>query len=220
MQVSLPNIGNVNLDTLPDQCPLCHNNIHPVETGSAHYASGNRLERVFICPRHQCNRYFIARYQGITNAVAQVNYQLIESVPLTIVKSEQSDIIKGVSTDFVAIFGEAEVAEKSGLKLVCGPGYRRALEFLIKDYVIRSHPNDADAIKKLFLGKCISEYVTDEQVKKVAARAVWLGNDETHYVRKWEGKDLADLKVLIKLTAHWIEMDELTQKAMKDMPEG
>jgi len=51
-------------------------------------------------------------------------------------------------------------------------------------------------------------------------RAVWLGNDETHYLRKWEQKDLTDLKNLIGLTVHWIEMEELTETVMKDMPAG
>jgi hypothetical protein len=125
-----------------------------------------------------------------------------------------------VSPDFVTIFSEAERAEQTGFKLVCGPGYRKALEFLIKDYVIRSHPDKAEEVKRVLLGKCIADCVTDEKVKQVAARAVWLGNDETHYLRKWEGKDLTDLKALIRLTLHWIEMDELTQEALKEMPEG
>ena len=125
-----------------------------------------------------------------------------------------------MSPDFVTIFAEAERAEMLGLKLICGPGYRKALEFLVKDYVIRSHPDKAEEIKRLNLAKCIDEYVTDDKVKKVAARAVWLGNDETHYLRKWEEKDVKDLKGLIRLTLHWIEMDELTKQALEEMPEG
>lgn len=149
-----------------------------------------------------------------------MNFMLGELFPITIQRSEHSETIKTVSPDFVSSFGEAEVAEKHGLKMICGPGYRKALEFLIKDYVIGSHKDKADEIKKLNLGKCIQDYVADGKVKLVAARAVWLGNDETHYERKWEDKDLNDLKTLIGLTVHWIEMDELTKKALKDMPEG
>ena len=91
---------------------------------------------------------------------------------------------------------------------------------MIKDYIIRSHKDTAEEIKKLLLGTCISKYVTSDRVKQVSARAVWLGNDETHYLRKWEDKDLKDLKALIDLTVHWIEMEELTETVMKDMPEG
>jgi hypothetical protein len=54
----------------------------------------------------------------------------------------------------------------------------------------------------------------------MAKRAAWLGNDETHYVRKWEDHDLEDLKSLIKVTGNWIEMEAITKKYIGDMPHG
>jgi len=209
----------VDLDRQPDNCPVCLNGIHPIDTGQAGSCDGV-LERIFRCPRQECGHFFVTRYQGRRHANGLVEHNLAESIPLTIRISDHSPTIQAVSPDFVTIYGEAERAEQSGFKLVCGPGYRKALEFLIKDYVIRSHPAKSEEIKRLFLGKCIADLVTDVKVKQVAARAVWLGNDETHYLRKWEGKDLTNLKALIKLTVHWIEMDELTQAALRDMPEG
>ncbi len=148
------------------------------------------------------------------------SFSLTESVPQTVSSSKWSDTITKTSPEFVAIFREAEEAEQRRLKLVCGPGYRKALESLIKDYVIKLNPDKAEHIKKTFLGTCIKEFVTNDKVKKVAERAVWLGNDETHYLRKWEDKDLQDLKNLIALTVHWIDMEELTEAALRDMPEG
>ena len=47
-----------------------------------------------------------------------------------------------------------------------------------------------------------------------------MGNDETHYVRKWEDKDLEDLKKFIQLTEHWIESEHLTREAIAEMPKG
>lgn len=216
MQLNLQNAGLVNVERTPDSCPVCLQGILPIETGVGIFASA-LLERVLRCPRQECGHLFISRYRPDRNTGS---FQLIESVPLTIRVSDKSDIVKAVSPDFVNIFAEAERAEQIGLRLVCGPGYRKALEFLIKDYVIRPHTDKAEEIKRLQLGACINNYVSDAKVKQVAARAVWLGNDETHYLRKWEEKDLTDLKLLINLTVHWIEMDELTQKALSDMPEG
>jgi hypothetical protein len=66
----------------------------------------------------------------------------------------------------------------------------------------------------------IKDHVSDAKVKQVAARAVWLGDDETHYQRKWEDKDLKDLGVLIRLTIHWIEAEEMTKEVLKSMPTG
>ena len=89
----------------------------------------------------------------------------------------------------------------------------------MKDYLIGLHPDKTEEIKTKFLGKCIEEYITNANIKTVAMRAAWLGNDETHYVRIWEGKDLQDLKKLVDLTVHWIEMEQLTNDAMTEMPE-
>ncbi len=97
------------------------------------------------------------------------------------------------------------------------------MEFLIKDYLLSSIPEEnverRDSIKSKFLGRCIEEDVLNEKIKIVAKRAVWLGNDETHYVRKWTGKDVSHLKQLIELTVHWIESEIELQRLEADMPE-
>ena len=88
---------------------------------------------------------------------------------------------------------------------IAGVGYRKALEFLVKDYCSSKSPEDAEAIKKTMLGPCIDRFVSDENIKDCAKLATWLGNDETHYIRRWEDKDINDLKALIELTASWIQ---------------
>jgi hypothetical protein len=75
-------------------------------------------------------------------------------------------------------------------------------------------------IKVAPLASCIKTYVKNDKIQTVASRAVWLANDETHYVRKWDDKELKDLKELIKLTVLWIEMEETTAELLKDMPAG
>lgn len=100
-----------------------------------------------------------------------------------------------------------------------GVGYRKALEFLIKDYLI-SKETDAQKIGKIknqFLGNCIQEDVQDRNIKEVAKRAVWLGNDETHYTRVWAGKDVNNLKQLIELTVRWIENEIETERVLQEM---
>tara|TARA_R110000850_G_scaffold183823_1_gene309402 strand:+ start:158 stop:367 length:210 start_codon:yes stop_codon:yes gene_type:complete len=67
------------------------------------------------------------------------------------------------------------------------------------------------------LGACINEYVNDANVKVCASRAAWIGNDETHYVRKWGEKDINDLKTLLRLTSAWILNELLTEKYLREM---
>lgn len=207
---------NIAFDKYPDRCPVCLHGIQPVESGVRWLGPNNKLEMVFRCPSQECERHFISRYLlGAGNL-----FSLVESLPLTIKTSEPDAVIQNISSEFVSVYREAEEAELRNLKLVCGPGYRKALEFLIKDYVIRSNPDKVDYVKTLLLGKCISDFVKNDRVKEVASRAVWLGNDETHYLRKWEEKDLKDLKNLIELTVLWIRMEELTEATIKEMPAG
>ena len=62
-----------------------------------------------------------------------------------------------------------------------GIGYRKALEFLVKDYLIQIQEEDSETIKRLELGKCINK-MSDEKIQILAKGATWLGNDETLYV--------------------------------------
>ena len=51
----------------------------------------------------------------------------------------------------------------------------------------------------------------------MAKRATWLGNDETHYYKKWPEKDISDLKILIQLTVNSIDNQLLIEKYEKEM---
>ncbi len=57
-------------------------------------------------------------------------------------------------------------------------------------------------------------------MKVCASRAAWLGNDETHYERRWEQHDIKDLRLLIRLSVNWIENVILTMEYEEGMPEG
>ncbi len=93
------------------------------------------------------------------------------------------------------------------------------MEFLIKDYLIKDKPEERNNIESSMLGKCIDNHIDNNKIKQVAKRAVLIGNDETHYVRKWDNKDIEDLKKLIELTINWIEMEIQTKELLVDMPE-
>jgi len=125
--------------------------------------------------------------------------------------------ISDVSPLFPEIYGQALAAESSGLDQVAGVGYRKALEYLVKDYCISVNKEAAKEIKGAPLASCIHKYVDSPQVKICAERAAWLGNDETHYVRKWVDKDLSHLKELILLTINWIHSSILTAKYAANM---
>ena len=75
-------------------------------------------------------------------------------------------------------------AEQLKLDQICGIGYRKALEFLLKDFLIKEHPDKKEEIQKKLLGRCIKEYIENPNLMDVAKRAAWLGNDQAHYFKK------------------------------------
>jgi hypothetical protein len=129
------------------------------------------------------------------------------------------EVIQNISPAFCEIHQEADKAEHFHLTQICGVGYRKGLEFLIKDYLINKLPDDENKIKSSMLGPCIERFIEDPRIKEIAKRAIWLGNDETHYERRWIGKDVQDLKRMIKLVVHWIETEHLTAEALNSMPD-
>jgi hypothetical protein len=160
---------------------------------------------------------FIVEYSRFA---ASERYDITRLSPHEATKVEYSPEISEVSPNFVGIYNQAIQAESLKLTHIAGMGLGKALEFLIKDFAIKHSPDKEDEVKKKLLGACISTYIKDANVQKVAKRATWLRNDETHYVRKWEGKDIDDLKNLIRLTVNAIENVELAEKYQSDMPDS
>ena len=118
---------------------------------------------------------------------------------------------------FVQIYKQSVVAETFGLHQLHGIGLRKALEFLVKDFAKSQMPTEKDAIENTQPLQCINNYLDDQRIRQSATLATWLGNDETHYIRKWQDKDIKDLKVLIKLTVNWIENVLLSEKYVMNM---
>jgi hypothetical protein len=199
-----------------DFCPLCH------RTGTfvqlvVNYDRDHYPERIFQvlkCPAPSCNQVFVAMFVHV-----HPSWALKRCGPQNSAPRKFEAAIESASPDFVTIYNQALAAEESGLTEICGAGYRKALEFLMKDYLITEHPDNADSIKKSQLAACIGQYVSDGNLKTCAKRATWLGNDETHYVRRWVEKDLKDLKALIDLTVHWVQVEILTGKLEESMPD-
>ncbi len=198
---------------VPTLCPHCGVAIDPKEI-SANYANVNKGDvshRVFLgllCTN--CLRAFTAEYE---HSLAFDESSCIGIYPELHTNVEHSKEIQELSPMFVQVYSEAHRAEESNLKEICGMGYRKALEFLIKDYAICLHSDKEEEIKKTPLAKCIEKYIDSNRIKTLATASAWLGNDETHYVRKHEDYDLNHLKSFIKATEAFIDSEMQAIKA-------
>ena len=209
------NSRNVNLVDHPLECPECHFKTTPNFIASHTAKHSNRIFAFLSCPNPQCDFSYTALYEPSSTS----SYYFKKFVKGQTRQENFPAEIESLSPGFVNIYNEAFTAEQLDLLEISGVGYRKALEFLIKDYLIAKEPGKSEQIKSILLGKCISDYVTDIKIKDCAKRAVWLGNDQTHYIKKWEDKDLLDLKKLIRLTVIWVESEILTNDLKHSMPE-
>lgn len=214
MRVNTGDRDQVEISGQPNICPYCHKAITPNLIWG--YQRNDELDVFMCCPDSNCGLSFVGFYSFDRSYDCWIYSN--ETTKGNIFNRNFNNTIDKISPSFVLIYNQSYFAEQNGLSEVCGVGYRKALEFLIKEYLILNNPDHKEKIEKKMLGNCIEEYVSDSRIKMVAKRAVWLGNDETHFVRKWEHKSLEDLKKLIDLTIHWIEMEDLTKSLTDDMP--
>lgn len=105
-------------------------------------------------------------------------------------------IIEDISPEFINIFRQSEKAERAGLNQLTGPSYRRALEFLIKDFLSNKFPDQSERIRVIPLKQCIHK-INNEQIQKLADASAYIGNDLTHYDKRNEYSDISLLKELI-----------------------
>jgi len=204
----------IYVDRYPDTCPYCHNKISSNPIMGVENSNNNQFDVLFQCNNFDCARGFVAHFNF--NGGSLSYYSNTEGGNLQ--QAQISNAVGDLSPNFKLIFNQAFAAEQHNLSEIAGVGYRKSLEFLVKDFCIVIRPDKEENIKSNPLAKVIADYVPNDNIKKVANRAAWIGNDETHYVKKWENKDIHDLKVLIDLSVRWIEMEILTMQYEDEMP--
>ena len=63
------------------------------------------------------------------------------------------------------------------------------------------------------LAACIKKYIDNTNINTLAKKAAWIGNDETHYVRKHSDRDISDLKKFIDAMVYFVAMILITEDA-------
>lgn len=187
---------------LPDTCPVCHKGGAQIQLGPAFMIGERYFRAVFRCPMNDCSNVYFATYlPGQPSTLLRTEPGMPEPY-------EVSERIQGLSPKFAPIVRQAHKADQDGLDLIAGPGYRKALEFLVKDYLInfkfKDDSGNQDLVRKSLLGVCI-KMLPGAALQKLAARCTWIGNDETHYEPKFPEYDLNDVKALLRLTVREVD---------------
>lgn len=195
---------------IPSLCPHCSTSYGDIPISTTLYhpeknAQGiHKLSATYHCPF--CGNCFVVDYI-IHSGGDRYHGLIMNTFPESSETTIFSEQLNGLSPDFVELYNQAESAESAGLNKICGMGYRKALEFLVKDYACFLKPDAVDKIPKASLAQCIRDYISDDRIKTLAIASAWIGNDETHYLRKHEDYNCDDLKAFILTLVHSIEYD-------------
>lgn len=177
---------DIEFDTL---CPHCKTSFKPTTLNA--YNGEQQIYITFLCPH--CKKIYFAIFEEMSRN----NINLVKIFPnnhrSTILPSEINDISPG----FIKIYEQASIAEEHQLDEISGMGYRKALEFLIRDYASLKQPNKKNEILNATLSQCIKNFIDNESIKTLATVSAWIGNDETHYLRHHADRDISDLKKFI-----------------------
>lgn len=205
----------------PNICPMCSHSIQPILLSTRlHFIDEifktGCFSAFFECTH--CHKSFIStydiKYEKTSSSYSYyVATKQLYSAPSKYKTQEFPKCISENYQSFVKIYNQSLEAEHYNLDEIAGIGYRKALEFLIKDFLIKHENKDKSKINSTALGTCINTMLDNPQLKIAASRATWLGNDQTHYEQKYTDKHIDDLKKLIKLSVNWIEMIYLTDEA-------
>lgn len=196
MKVTI-NLGNGKIVRIekPDICPYCDKGIDSIIVSHFldDYYSNKILYVGLKCPI--CRNTFIVVYNlgSYSDVISNQTFYSSKILGGNFKDKIFSKEINDLSSDFVKIYNETYKAEQNGLKTIIGLGLRLAFEFLIKDYCSFFYPIDKENIMVMNLSDCINNYL-DSDLKDIAKRGNWLGNDFAHYVSKHPDMDVNDMK--------------------------
>lgn len=201
---------------LPNYCPWCKSNISPTILCSTPFDTSNRslpMSLTLQCP--SCNNNFLQTYKVIFMPNGYISeLKMDNSKPMPEALFDYQSEIDEISSEFSNIITQSSNAEALEYDHLAGIGYRKAIEFLVKDYLIKCKDKDESEISNQQLGKCIS-LIDDTRINKLARAASWIGNDETHYVRKHVDKDVQDLKKFLHALTALVSLEINILKADK-----
>jgi len=203
----------------PNICPHCHITNTPHERWNITTKDTDNIPTVISvwqCSNSKCKKIFVAQYKYENNTF--VFKRFLNGLPkgpdwpkpiLELKTGDLDETGKPLQSKFIKTYLQSLEAENYGLDELAGMGYRKAIEYLVKDWAIQNNPDKIEKIKNSWLGAVIKEYYEGD-LKEILERATWLGNDQAHYNKLFDEYDIGILKELIALIM--VELDRQYKK--------
>lgn len=184
-----------------NQCPFCGKFNSPKRILDMFNYTDNLKVVVLVFETTCCHKEFLSLYlieESTTKLIATYPTGSPDVFPQT---------IQDLSPSFVKIHTQAKTAENNGHFELASTGYRNSLEFLIKDFAIKCLGKTSEEVAPKTLYKAIEDYLPNESLIKSADVVRILGNDNTHYTKKYPNLELPTLKKYLKYFIDIIERE-------------
>lgn len=190
----------------PCKCTFCNRIVELTLKDGFYQQIDEQIEGLLITECPKCKYLSVTLYPNLIPPYyddAAYPYSQLppdEEYTKIVVPKEVLDISK----DFQDLLDQASKAEANNLDDLAAIGYRRALEFLIKDFCIYKWPDEIDNIKKEHLHASIQRLKEISPIiENVANKIKTIGNDHTHYVKKYP-YTYQEMKKLIEILIPFI----------------
>jgi len=187
---------------IPIVCPNCNASLQPiiVDYRLLSYNSSSNGLLVISYKGNCCSKFFYATYE-YDNRKAKILDVFPHLKPAIL-----PDNIKDLSPRFVNLYEQSYTAEQNGHIELAGSGYRNATEVLIKDFAIKKLKAPQEDVCKMKLYDAIGAYLKEVNLDTSAADVIRvLGNDYTHYQRRYDDIDFVVVKKYLEIFIQQIE---------------
>ncbi len=202
------------LESKPQICPHCGKKVgfrFITKINGQTTRNSNEIINLVVFQCVECSEITIGRYFSNGNRL-YINSCFSETpfYPERDFQEETfDDIIKAMFPAFVKIYNQAKKAQHYDCIDIAGAGYRKAAEFLIRDFAIYKQPDKKESIVNTSAAKNVVKNFLNEYayINKAAEASLELGNDETHYTKIYQNRDIDDLKRFISITCRAMVAD-------------
>lgn len=180
----------------PTTCPLCGIGtdgvlLRPVIESFTPDCQDNTI--VFIWRCTACRRVF-ASYHLLRDQQCTYHGTFPQQT-----LSFEDEVLENVSPRFIEMYNQCLRSDINGDYNLAAVGMRSALEILVKDYAIFFLEKQHDDVVNLNLFSAISEFLENSELIKAADVIRILGNDHTHYERKYPQHEYKLLKMYMDI---------------------
>ena len=185
----------------PATCPYCGYGTDATFNKKDYYPFNERYIVTASCKCTSCGKtFFFACEYDKENLHDPLTIPTISFTPYT------NEILASISERFIDMYNQALQAEFNGNIELAAIGYRSALEILIKDFAISELKQDPEKVVRKKLNDAIGEYLNQSELVATADVVRILGNDYTHYRRKYPEQDFELLKKYMEIFIKQIEV--------------